>query len=112
MTGKNSLIEQPIKWASLWKKMLIGAGVALALITLFLAGVDDPDPSWPKLWILKPLIIVPIAGAMGGAFYYFVHHVFSERGWNKVVSFLLSVFGYVVAFWLGSVLGLDGTLWN
>ncbi|PEC35719.1 potassium transporter KefB, partial [Bacillus toyonensis] len=52
--------------------MLLGAGIALILILVFLLGVDNPKPEWGKLWMLKPLIVVPTAGAMGGVFYYFM----------------------------------------
>lgn len=112
MTLKNILTGQPLHMASLGKRMLIGGVIALILIILFLAGADYRDPAWPKFWMVRPLIIVPIAGAMGGAFSYFVEDLRSQGSWKTLVAILLSMIVYVVALWFGSVLGLDGTYWN
>ena len=112
MTQKTKLQNQPIHSASLTKRMFQGAVIALILISIFLYGAGEPDPSWPELWIIKPLVIVPIAGGMGGAFYYFMDHLRYKGGWKKALAFVLSIIGYIVAVWLGTVLGLDGTLWN
>ena len=112
MTQKNNVTTQPVHPASLSKRMLQGAGIALVLITIFLLGVDESDPSWPRLWMMRPLIVVPLAGAMGGVFYYFMDHLRQEGGWKKLVANLLSLIGYIIVLWLGTVLGLDGTLWD
>jgi hypothetical protein len=56
--------------ASLVKRMILGASIAAIVIAVFLAGAGG-KPEWPRFWMVKPLIIVPLAGAMGGAFYYF-----------------------------------------
>ena len=111
MTQKNDLTKtnQSLSFA---KPVLIGAGIALALISLFLTGVDNPDPAWGRSWMVKPLIIVPLAGAMGGAFFYFMNQLSHHRGLNKTVAILLGLIVYVVGLWLGSIVGLDGTLWN
>jgi hypothetical protein len=92
--------------------MLQGAGFALILITIFLFSVDEPNPAWPKLWMLKPLIIVPIAGAMGGVFYYYMDFLRYQGGWKKALAILLSLVGYIIVLWIGTVLGLNGTLWD
>jgi hypothetical protein len=110
MTHANN--TQQIHPTPLAKRMLHGAAIALVLITVFLVGVDDPNPSWPRFWMVKPLIIVPIAGAMGGVFYYFMDHLRVEGGWKKIAANFLSVLVYIIGLWLGSVVGLDGTLWN
>jgi hypothetical protein len=97
---------------SLTKRMLVGAGIGLLLICLFLSTAGNPNPAWPKLWFLRPLIIVPLAGAMGGLCnYYFVyfHHM---MGVNKTIAMILSVVIFIIGLWLGTVLGLDGTYWN
>ena len=52
------------------------------------------------------------AGAIGGAFYYYADLLRHKRGWKKITAILVSLLGYVVALWLGTVAGLDGTLWN
>lgn len=103
---------QPINRALLMKRALLGAAIALVLISLLLSGVDEPHPSWPKFWYVRPLIMVPLAGAAGGAFYYFMDRLRSKGGWQKIVTALVSLIVYVIALWLGTVLGLDGTLWD
>lgn len=110
MLQTNNLIrpDQPI---ALYKPVLIGATLALSLIVFFLAGVDNPNPEWGKYWMVRPLIIVPLSGALGGLFFYFMDYM-SFKGMNKTVAVLLSIVVYIIGLWMGTVLGLDGTLWN
>lgn len=112
MTQRNHSTAQPIHRASLGKRMLLGAGIALTLIIAFLVSAGAPDPAWPRLWMIKPLIIVPLAGAMGGLLYYFMDHLRYQGGWRKALAYILSLMGYIIGLWLGIVLGLDGTYWN
>lgn len=112
MTQKDKLTMGPIDATVLIKRLLLGAGIALSLITLFLLGVKEPKPEWGKLWMLKPLLIVPLAGASGGAFTYFLDQFRRQGGWKKALAIIVSLIGYIVAVWLGIVLGLNGTLWN
>jgi hypothetical protein len=96
---------------SLAKPMLIGAGVGLIVISFFVFGVPKPNPEWGSLWMIRPLIVTPIAGAMGGAFYYYMDYL-SFRGLNRTVAVILSLIVFIVGLWLGIVLGLAGTMWN
>jgi len=109
-TNRFPLQIQP---ASLVKPMLIGASIAFILICLFLFGDGDlpVNHEWPKYWWIRPLIVVPIAGATGGAFYYFMDQM-TSRGLNTSVAIILSLIVYIIGLWLGTVIGLDGTLWN
>lgn len=97
---------------SVTTRMLIGAGIGLALISLFLFGNNYVDPSWGKYWMIRPLIVVPFAGAMGGLCNYFIVGKHSQWGLNKTVAIILSVLIVVIGLWMGFVLGLDGTLWD
>ncbi|MES3018126.1 MAG: potassium transporter KefB [Bacteroidota bacterium] len=97
---------------SLALPMMIGAGIALAVISLFVFGADNPDPAWGKFWMIRPLIITPLAGATGGAFFYFMNQMRVKGKMNGVVAIILSVLVYIIGLWLGIVLGLDGTMWN
>ncbi|GAB3274444.1 hypothetical protein GCM10027347_47330 [Larkinella harenae] len=109
---KQNELQPPLNPASLAKWALIGAGIGFALIGFFLLGVKNPSPNWPTLWMLRPLIIVPMAGATGGAVYYFLDLLRHQGGWNTVVVRVVSLLIFVIGLWLGFVLGLDGTLWN
>lgn len=97
---------------ALLKPMAIGALIAFALIALFLIPIKNPNPDWGKFWLVKPFIIVPLAGAIGGAVYYFIGKLSAQQGWSKIVATIISILIYLIGIWMGTVIGLDGTLWN
>lgn len=111
MTQSNNATSQPHQ-ASLVKRMLVGAGIGLFLISVFLLSVREPNPEWRKLWMLRPLIIVSLAGATGGLCNYFIVHFHNQVGVNKTIAMISSVIVFIIGLWLGAVLGLDGTLWD
>jgi hypothetical protein len=92
--------------------MLVGAGIGLLLMSLFLLSAGEPNPEWGKLWMLRPLIIMPLAGAMGGLCNYLAVHFHHLIGLNKTVAVVLSAIVFVIGLFFGFVLGLDGTMWN
>jgi hypothetical protein len=98
--------------APLGKRALQGGGIALVLMILFLLPVHDPDPEWGTFWYIRPLIVITFAGAVGGAFYYFMDTFRYEGGWKKIVANIVCLIVYIFGLWIGSVLGLDGTLWD
>ena len=93
------------------KPVLVGAAIALFVISFFVFGVDNPSPEWGSFWKVRPLIITPLAGAMGGAFYAFMQYQIL-LGFNRTVGVLISLVVYLIGLWLGTVLGLAGTMWN
>ncbi len=112
MTTETKISNEKLVPRAMLKRVIQGAVLALILIAIFLSGVGEPHPSWPPFWYLRPLIIVPLAGASGGTWVYYINQLRREGGWNKVFTLLISILGYVIALWLGTVLGLDGTLWD
>jgi hypothetical protein len=92
--------------------MLVGAGIGLLLISLFLAGVNNPNPKWGEFWMIRPFIVVPFAGAMGGLCNYVLVHFHNRIGINKTIAVIASIIVGIIGLWLGIVLGLVGTLWN
>jgi hypothetical protein len=111
MTPKNNAAAQQDR-TSLTKRMMIGAAIGLLLISLFLISAGEPNPAWGDLWMIRPLIIVPLAGAMGGLCNYFILHYHSQFGLHKAIAVILSVIVFIIGLWMGTVLGLDGTYWN
>ncbi|MEJ7694337.1 hypothetical protein [Daejeonella sp.] len=97
---------------SLALPMTIGAGIALAVISFFVFGADNSNPAWGKFWMIRPLIVTSLAGATGGAFYYFMNQLRAKGQINGAVAVILSVIAYIIGLWLGIVLGLDGTMWD
>jgi hypothetical protein len=79
---------------------------------VFLLQVRHPDPEWGRFWMIRPLIVVTFAGAMGGVCYYALDHIFYKGGWRKILVALLGLIVYIFGLWMGTVLGLAGTLWH
>ena len=98
--------------ASLIKRMLIGAAIGLFIISFFVFQVDEPDPDWGKFWMIRPLIITPLAGAFGILAFYLKQYVRPKSDLWKFIVLIVSFIAFIIALWLGTVLGLDGTLWN
>ena len=92
--------------------MLLGAGFALLAISFFVFGVDNVPAEWGKFWMIRPLIITPLAGATGGAVYHLLDRLRAKGNISGNVSVILSLVSYVVGLWMGIVLGLAGTKWN
>lgn len=111
MTQTNNSTSQSVQ-ISLVNRMLVGAGIGLLLISFFLLSAGEPNPEWGKLWMVRPLIIVPLAGATGGLCNYFILRFHNHVGVNKVIAMILSVIVFIIGLWLGTVLGLDGTMWD
>ena len=92
--------------------MLLGAGFALLAISFFVFGVDNVPAEWGKFWMIRPLIITPLAGATGGAVYHLLDRLRAKGNINGSVALILSLIIYVVGLWMGIVLGLASTMWN
>jgi hypothetical protein len=112
MTPKLSLKLFPINTPSLIKRMLIGGAIGLGAISLFLSGANNADPAWGQYWWIRPFVIVPLAGAVGGAFNYLVSRQDFRNNWLKAGGIILSLIVFLIGLWLGTVLGLDGTYWD
>lgn len=110
MTQNNNLRTQSTNFIK--RPMLIGAGVGLILISFFVFTTRDPRPEWGKLWMIRPLIIVPLAGFLGGAFYYWMAQLSSQKKINRPVTLIFSLIVFMFVLWIGVILGLDGTLWD
>jgi hypothetical protein len=97
----------------LWKRVWVGAGIALLLITLFIfPSILHPKPEWKSYWMLRPLLVVPIAGGVAAAI---VHQLLgwqARHKWPKLLIYFICFLGYLIALWMGTVAGLDGTLWD
>ena len=94
------------------KRMLLGAIPAVMLMAIFVSGVDSPDPAWETYWWIRPLLVMAFAGAMGGLFYHLMEPFRAKGGWQTVAAFVICAIVYIIGLWMGSVLGLVGTLWN
>jgi hypothetical protein len=110
MTTKNNLSAK-INRTSLGKRMLVGAIIGLALIGAFLLSAGKPNPEWGAYWRIKPLIMVPLAGAAGGAFFNCMTSRF-PTGLPRIIAIIFSIVVFIIGLWIGTVLGLNGTYWD
>ncbi|RKS97412.1 potassium transporter KefB [Chryseobacterium defluvii] len=101
-----------INTGSLIKKVISGAIIGLLIISFFVFTVDHPKPEWGKFWMIRPLIITPLAGAFGGFLLFSPQFLNIQTPWKKMGITVLSFFAFIIALWMGIILGLDGTLWD
>jgi membrane associated rhomboid family serine protease len=111
MSQQNKIVKQQTYIEFSLIPILVGAGIALFVISFFVFGVDNPKPEWGKYWMIRPLIITPLAGAMGGVFYLLMDYQ-GKKGFNRPFAIALSIVVYLIGLWLGTVLGLAGTMWD
>ncbi len=109
---KDHFAEKHLVNRNMIRRAIIGAIIGLVFISLFLVKGGEGDPSWPQYWWIRPLVVVPAAGAAGGIFWHILAPMRALGGWKSVTGFILSVLGFIVCLWLGSVAGLDGTYWD
>lgn len=107
----NATISPPNQ-KSLVTSAAIGGAIALAAISFFVFGVDNPDPAWPTNWRIRPLIFTPLAGIAGGILFHFVKNFHANSPAMRFLLTAMAAFGYLIALWMGIILGLDGTLWD
>ena len=100
--------QQPLHTAPLYKRILQGAGLALILVGIFLLLGKNPDPAAGRKWMILPLIIVPICGAIGGLFYYMMDPLRYQGGWKKTLANVSSVLVYIFLILFGLIVGLSG----
>ena len=111
MAHQKNLDNRRISSALFFKSVLTGAGIAFFVISFFVFGIEEPKPEWGQFWRIKPLILTPLAGGIGGAVFYIMTQRVS-RDIPKTLAFLLGIAAYFIILWLGVVLGLDGTMWD
>jgi hypothetical protein len=93
------------------KPVIIGSIFGLLFISSFLIRVNPVHPDWGKFWMIQPLVVGALAGAGGGFFFYFMN-LFRFQGAAKVLSVFVCLIVFVIAMWMGIVLGFHGTMWN
>ena len=112
MTQQQNPSSTSIPQIVLFKHMLMGAGIGLVLISIFLLMAPGSNPEWPEYWFIRPLITVPYGGAMAGLFYYLMAHLRKQGGWKMITANVLSFLILFIGLWMGTVLGLAGTMWD
>jgi hypothetical protein len=91
---------------------MIGAAIGLAIISLLVFDVNEPNPDWGIYWRVKPLILTPIIAGFGFLSFFLKEYIMPKSDAGKIIVFLISTIAFVISLWMGTVLGLNGTLWN
>ena len=112
MTAKNNLTSPYADKALLIKRALIGAIIGLVVILTFVLPIKNPRPEWGQYWMVRPIIVTPIVVALAGASTKFLESLRNERGFIKVVAYILTIAIYLFGLWFGIIAGLAGTLWD
>lgn len=98
--------------AGLLKTAAGGWVTGLGLISLFVFGVNDPDPEWGSFWRVRPLLLTPVIAGIGAVFAYLLYSRSGGSTWNKALFTVLAAGAFLFCLWIGIILGLDGTLWD
>jgi peptidoglycan/LPS O-acetylase OafA/YrhL len=112
MTSANSLTSGPIFTPALAKRMMIGAGIGLLVISFFVISAGKGNPAWSNYWRIRPLLLTPFVGAIVGLCYDVTQRLRNMDGWWGRLFIFLSLLGYCLGLFMGIVLGLDGTMWD
>ena len=112
MSNSIKLFSAQININSLLIRMLLGALIGFLVISIFVFGVDYSNPAWPSNWRIRPLIITPLAGAFGILSFYLKDIMGVKGEWPRIFLTFISAIAFLISLWLGTVLGLAGTMWD
>ncbi|MBW3470402.1 hypothetical protein [Arthrospiribacter ruber] len=79
---------------------LFGAAIPLIGLTAMIITKEDQL----ELWMFFPLIIIPLGGGFGGAFFYLMGFYWFPSGNRKLVAIIFSTIFYFVALWISAVM--------
>jgi hypothetical protein len=97
MINHSNLEMKSIDYTRLAIWMAMGAIPGLILISVIFMGTGEPDPSWGKYWMIKPLIMPALAGSCAGGFLYFSNHLRKQLGWNTTLVSILGGLMYLMS---------------
>lgn len=112
MTLSENAIKRLHLSSAVGRRMLVGGGIALALICIFVLGAGEGSPAWGPYWRIKPLLLTPFLGGLIGLCYDLTEPLRQLNGWQGKLFFILSLLSYAIGLWISLVLGLNGTMWN
>lgn len=103
---------KPINLSTLIKFAIAGAVIALILISLLIFSVNTPKPEWGQHWYIRPLIVTPFITSIGGIALYLLNLKDFKSKILNLILLIMSILTFFFFLWIGTILGLDGTLWN
>lgn len=101
--------DSPLKDAtSLKKRVLQGGGFAMFLVVFSITLVGDGEGQSVRSIVL-PLLLVPLAGCIGGVVFYITDPMRQERGWWRAAANIVSVMAYCLLLFISYILATNGT---
>ncbi|MCH7402839.1 hypothetical protein ACFOUP_17065 [Belliella kenyensis] len=103
--------ENAIKLSTntLLKATSIGAIIPILYLCFIILTKEETF----EMWMLYPLIIIPIGGGLGAIFFYNMTFIWFREGVKRMFAFLLSAIVYGVMLWGFAVLAFAITgHWN
>jgi len=96
----NSSSFNPMSIKNLFLPTSLGAALPLFCLLLIILTKDDHfEP-----WMFYPITIIPVGGAIGGAFFYMMGFQWFPTGSRKLVAIIFSTILYFVALWISAVM--------
>lgn len=96
---------------ALGKRIFLGAMAGWVLISFFLISAEHTDPAWDELWWLRPLVVMPAAGALAAIFNFYIG-LLNTGGWKRIAIKMVGGLAYLVAAWLGLIIAVAGYYWH
>lgn len=112
MTAAKYESSGPVFTQALKKRMLIGAGIGLLIVSFFVIGAGRGNPNWGNFWQIKPLLVTPLGGAIVGLCYDLTERLRRLEGWLGKAFLILSILCALIGLWMSLILGLAGTMWD
>ncbi|MDP2042843.1 MAG: hypothetical protein Q8S14_08535 [Algoriphagus sp.] len=84
---------------------LLGAIAPFSLLLFIILTKED----MLELWMLVPLILIPLGGAAGGVFFYLMGFLWFPKGNQKLIAIIFSTLLYFVALWISAVIAFNFT---
>ena len=90
---------------SLGLPALLGASAPFSLLLFIILTKAGPFESW----MLAPLFLIPMGGAVGGVFFFLMGFHWFPQGTQKLIAIIFSTILYFVVIWLSAVIAFNFT---
>ncbi len=108
MTAKDNLTQSLLS-----RRILTGAAIGLVLILVFvIPSLKNAPAEWGQYWMIRPLIVTPLFGAVAGYCNHVLDFMRKEGGSKRLLTNVLTVIIYAIVLWFGTIAGLGDTMWD
>jgi hypothetical protein len=95
-----SSLTHPLSIKELLLPAALGASLPLACLLFLILTKENIFESW----MYYPLTIIPIGGALAGAFFYLMGFQWFPAGTKKLIAIIFSTILYFSAIWISAVM--------